>query len=112
MLDSKNIKTLKLNKSLNHKNLKSFKVIKTINNITYELKLPNKINIYPVFHLWLLHLDNSDPLLRQVHLPPPSVQTDDKGSENFVDKVIDSRIDRRRLDLMTGKKGCLMYKFK
>ena len=51
MLDSRNIKTARLNKSLNYKNLEPFKIIKVINNIVYELELPNGMNIHPVFHL-------------------------------------------------------------
>ena len=66
MLDSRNIKTTRLNYSLDHKNLGPFPVTRVINNMVYELKLPERINIYLVFHPWLLHLDNSNPLSRQV----------------------------------------------
>ena len=62
MLNSRNIKTTRLNKSLDYKNLESFQIIKVINNITYELELSNEINVYLVFHLWLLYIDNSDSL--------------------------------------------------
>ena len=51
MLDNKNIKITRLNKSFNYKNLELFKIIKIINNIIYELKLFNKINIYFIFYL-------------------------------------------------------------
>ena len=66
MLDSRNIKTTRLNYLLDYKNLGPFPVTRVINNIAYELKLPEGINIYPVFHPWLLHLNNSNPLSRQV----------------------------------------------
>ena len=112
MLDSRNIKTTRPNKSLDHKNLGPFRVTKAINNMAYELDLPDGMNIYPVFHPWLLHLDNSDPLPGQVQLPPPPTQVDEEGSEHYVDEVVDSRIDGRRTDPYTGQKGCLVYKFK
>ena len=112
MLDSRNIKTTRPNHSLDHKNLGPFPVTRVINNIVYELKLPEGINIYPVFHPWLLHLDNSNPLPRQIQPPSPLTNVDSKESEHYVDEVINSRIDNRRIDPATDKRGCLMYKFR
>ena len=112
MLDSRNIKTARPNKSLDHKNLGPFEIIRAINNMAYELKLPDGMNIFPVFHPWLLHLDNSDPLPGQTEPPPPPVHTDEEGTENFVDEILDSKIDGRRKDPLTGRRGCLVYKFK
>ena len=63
MLNDKNIKINRLSKSLNHKNINLYKIIKVINNIIYKLKLSKKINIFSIFHSWLLHLDNNDLLL-------------------------------------------------
>ena len=51
MLNSRNIKTIRLNKSLNYKNLKLFRVVRAINNITYKLELSNDMNIYSIFYL-------------------------------------------------------------
>ena len=52
MLNSRNIKTIKLNKLFDYKNLKSFKIIKVYNNSTYYLKLSTLIKrLYFVFHL-------------------------------------------------------------
>ena len=51
MLNSRNIKIIRLNKSLDYKNLKPFKVIKAINNIIYKLELSDEINIYLIFYL-------------------------------------------------------------
>ena len=112
MLDSRNIKTSRPSKSLDHKNLGPFPVVKVINNMAYELKLPDGMNIFPVFHPWLLHLDNNDLLPGQIESPPPPVQTDESGTKNFVDEVLDSKIDGRRKDFLTGEKGCFVYKFK
>ena len=66
ILDNRNIKTTRLNYSLDYKNLGPFPVTRVINNIVYELKLPEEMNIYPVFHPWLSYLDNSNPLSGQV----------------------------------------------
>ena len=112
ILNLRNIKTERPNKSLDHKNLGLYKVTRVINNIAYGLELPNGINIYPVFHLWLLHLDNSDPLPGQMQELLLLTHADQEGSDYFVNKVVDSRIDLRRVDPITGKKGYLIYRFK
>ena len=52
MLNVKNIKINRSNEFINYKNIHFFKIIKFINNITYELKLSKKINIF--FHLSLI----------------------------------------------------------
>ncbi len=43
MRDSKFITTIRFNKSLDFKNLRPYKIIRVINNIAYELDLPNNI---------------------------------------------------------------------
>ena len=50
MLNSRNIRTIRLNKSLDYKNLGLYKIIRVINNIVYKLKLPLEINIYSIFY--------------------------------------------------------------
>ena len=51
MLNNRNIKTIKLNKSFNYKNLKSFKIIKTYDNLAYYLKLLTLIKkLHLIFH--------------------------------------------------------------
>lgn len=112
ILNSRNIRTTRPSKSLDHKNLGPFKIIRAINNIAYELELSEGIDIYPIFHPWLLHADNSDPLPEQSEESSPPIHTNEKSSEHQVDKVIDFRINHRRIDPYTEKKGCLMYKFK
>ena len=51
MLNSRNIKIIRLNKSLDYKNLELFQIIRVINNMAYELELSNEINIYSIFYL-------------------------------------------------------------
>lgn len=112
MLDTRNIKTRRPSDSLDHKNLGPFKIVRAINNSAYELDLPSSMKIFPVFHPWLLHLDGSDPLPGQVNPPPPPVATDDGEDAWKAIEIVDSTIDKRRKDPITGKKGCLMYKIK
>ena len=52
MLNNRNIKTIKLNKSFDYKNLKLFKIIKIYNNSIYYLKLSTSMKrLYLIFHL-------------------------------------------------------------
>ena len=52
MLNNRNIKTIKSNKSLNYKNLRFFKIIKVYDNSIYYLKLSILIKRFHfVFHL-------------------------------------------------------------
>ena len=50
MLNSRNIKIIRLNKSLDYKNLGPYRIKRAINNIVYKLNLSKDINIYSVFH--------------------------------------------------------------
>lgn len=112
MLDRRNIKTVRPNKSLDHKNLGPYRVTKALGNMAYEVDLPQSLKIHPVFHPWLLHLDKSDPLPGQHIPPPPPVETDEDGDIYDVAEILDSKIDGRRKDPVTNEKGCLLYKIK
>ncbi len=70
--------------------------------------------IFLIFHPWLLHLDKNDSLPGQILPPPPPIWFDeDIGLGEYVAvEILDSRIDKRRKDLVSGKRGCLMYKIK
>ena len=112
MLNAKNIKTNRPSKSLNHKNINPFRITKTINNMTYELKLSKGMNIFFIFHSWLLHLDNNDSLLNQIKPPPFFTNIDEKKINHFVNKIINFQINKRRKDSITREKDYLIYKFK
>ena len=63
ILDIRNMKTDRPSRSLDYKNLGPFKVIKVLDNMAYKLDLLLVIkSIHLVFHPWLLHLDESNPL--------------------------------------------------
>ena len=70
--------------------------------------------IFPVFYPWLLHLDKSDPLPRQIIPPLPPIWFDKEVSlgEYITREILDSRIDKRKKDLVSSKKGWLIYKIK
>ena len=53
-LATKNIITKKPSKKLDYKYLKLYKVIKKISENNYQLDLPPKVRIYPIFYISLL----------------------------------------------------------
>ena len=50
----KNIITKKLSKKLDYKYLKLYKIIKKISKNNYQLNLPPKVRIHPIFYISLL----------------------------------------------------------
>ena len=115
MLDAKNIKIQRLNKLLDYKNLKPFEIVKVHNNIIYKLNLFNLINkLYPIFHFQLLYLINGNLLLKQVNAPPLLIIINSKTKigEYYIKKILNTKINKRKKNLLIKKKGCLIYKIK
>ena len=113
MLDSRFLKTLRPNSGLDYKNLGPFTINRVISNSAYQLDLPESMSgVFPVFHPWLLHLDNSDPMPGQEDDEPDPVARDVDGDEYSVDEILNSRVDRRKNDPATGQRGCLQYQIK
>lgn len=122
-LDCRNLHSERPSKGLDYKNRGPFKVEKIHNNSAYELKLPSEMGkIHPVFHPWLLHIDDNNPLPGQdQHEPPPTKVYEDEYGEQTADfetaAILDSKIDKA-LDnedpFPTTQKPCskglLMYK--
>ena len=44
--------------------------------------------------------------------PPPPVHINEEETENFVDEILNFKIDERRKDSFTEKREYLVYKFK
>lgn len=71
-LSTKNIKTEKSSKKLNHKQIRLFKVKKLV-EISYRLDLLTFMKIHNVFYLNLLSPMATNPLPDQYNPPPPPV---------------------------------------
>ena len=112
MLDSRFITTINPNKSLDFKNLGPYKIIRVINNMIYELDLPDSIGkTFPIFYPWLLYLDNNNRLLDQEEIEQPPIKIYDDGTGDFeVKEIINLKIKKGRKDRTTGKKNYLIYR--
>ena len=111
-LDARYQPTRRENKSLDVKNLGPYRIIAAKDNMAYELALPESMSeVFPVFHPWLLHLDDGRPLGGQ-RRPEPG-PTRPGGDLYYIDEILDSKIDRRRVDPITkARGGCLRYRIR
>lgn len=110
MLDRRFIETKRPSSSLDYKNLGPFEVIRAINDQAYELDLPESMRgIHPVFHSRLLHPVSGEGYPGQAQTPQSPVEIE--GAEEWEAlSVADSRINRRKIDPVTGEKWLLEYR--
>ena len=112
MLNNRNIKTFKLNKSLNYKNLKIFKIIK-FHELIYKLKfLTSMKRLYFIFHLWLFHLNNNNLFLKQRIILLLFIDIDEKNEIKKIKKIVKFKIDKKMKDFIINKKRYFIYKIK
>lgn len=103
-LNTKNIKTTRPSKKLDHKNEGPFKIIRA-DGPSYELELPKSMRIHPVFHKNLLRLTPEDPLEGQIIEPPPPVIIEGEKEYDVVD-ILDARKYRGRIQFKAAWEGC------
>ena len=88
-LSTKNIKTKRPSKKLDHKMVGPFK-IKALVGSSCRLELPTSMKIHDVFHPSLLRKASEDPLPGQHNDPAPPIIVDDE-EEWEVDDILDAR---------------------
>jgi hypothetical protein len=99
-LSLKNVKTQRPIKKLDDKNMHC-EVIRRIGRDSYELKLPEAVNLHPVFHTSLLRPDPNDPLPGQHQEPqlPIIIEGNDGEHEEWeVKEIVDSRYSYGHLE--------------
>lgn len=94
-LDARHLRTNRSSK-LGHKNMGPFKISQIIHEgSAYKLDLPPTMTMHNVFHPWLLHPDESNPLPGQHNDSPPPVKImrDNEIHEEFeLDSIVNSRM--------------------
>ena len=91
-LATKNIITKKPSKKLDHKYLKPYKVIKKISKNNYQLNLPPKVRIHPIFHISLLeNAININP----INIKQNNVKVNKKKYE--IEKVLNIRNHQKKI---------------
>jgi transposase InsO family protein len=96
-LDARNIKTRRPSKKLDWKNIGPFPVTQVVSPYAYRLQLPDSMKIHNVFHTNLLRpaAEPETALPGQLNDPPPAVEVDGE-QEWFIERIEDSRHNRRR----------------
>jgi len=90
MLNRKNLRTKRPMEKLDHKMLGPFVVLRKIGSRAYEIELPDRWEIYPVFHVGLLEPYREDPNGRpQKEIPTPDIV--DNEPSYVVSEIVDSR---------------------
>jgi hypothetical protein len=78
---------------LDYKRFRSFIIKRNIKNVSFKLKLSSTIKIYLIFHISLLEPALPDILER----PVPEIYLDTQEEEFEVERILNVRIHRRRL---------------
>ena len=98
-LSRQNISTTRPSTKLDYKRLGPFKITKVVGDskLAFKLDLPPRMKIHPVFHASLLEPYRKNTISGRTQPPAPPVIVD--GEEEWeVDRVLDSRIYRGRLE--------------
>ena len=89
-----NIKTMRPSNKLDHTKLGPFRVKKVKGDVNYELDLPKKMRIHPVFHISLLEPANTDT---PVQTNPLGINPEFQTEEFEVKRIITKRQNRNRI---------------
>ena len=105
-LDSSNISTTRPSRKLSHRFLGPFPVVRPVGKNAYRLRLPNSMRLlHPVFNIVKLLPAPSDPIPRRRSDLPPDLEIIEGEPEYEIEKVLDSRRFRGRLQFLVSWKG-------
>ena len=93
---TKNWKTQRPSKKLNHQMAGSYEIIKKCGH-SWKVKLPESMKIWPVFYTQLLRKAATNPLPGQVNEPPPPIQIEDGEEEWEMEKILASKVTRKKI---------------
>ena len=90
ILNGKNLCTKKPMAKVDHKMFGHLVVNRKVGSTAYEIELPERWDIYPVFHVSLLEADHEDPVGKpEKMIPTPDIVDNEPGY--VVAEVVDGR---------------------
>jgi len=96
-LRRKNIRTTRPSSKLDYKQIRPYTILEKIGSRAYKLDLPPSIKIHPVFHISLLEpTASSEPIPGHRQPSPPPIIIDEQ-QEWEIDKILDSRSHRGKI---------------
>ena len=104
-LDSRNIRTARPSKKLEHKRYGPYEITEKLSPLTYQLKLPRELHsMHDVMHIEKLLPYEEDTIPERVPVPPPPIEIEGE-TEYEVNKILDSRRKGKRLEYLVSWKG-------
>jgi len=105
-LDSEDIQTTRPSRKLSHHRLGPYPVESRIGRHAYRLILPPSMRrLHPVFNVVKLTLASDDPIPGRRQVPPPPPELVDGEEEYLVEKILNSRMFRRKLQYLVKWEG-------
>ena len=100
----RHIKTTRPSDKLDYQRLGPFVILQKIGSRAYKLQLPKTMNIHDVFHVSLLEPYHANIIPGRIQSPPaPAII---EGQEEYeVEQILDSRIQRGKLQYLVDWKG-------
>ena len=93
-LSTKNLRSKRLSKKLDHVRIRLFKIKKCTGKVNYQLRLPRKARIHRVFHILLLEPAPSDTEIKT------EWNFKDNEEEYDVERILDSRRNRQKTEYL------------
>ena len=108
-VDSSHFRIQSGTNKLNPINLGPFEIIKSNGKNSFSLKLPSNMRVHNSFHVSKLKLsnqnDNNKFPLRELQPPPDPIINEDGESEYEIEKIVDHRKKRNRMEYRVRWKG-------
>jgi len=105
-LDSEDIQTTRLSKKLSHRRLGPYPVKRRVGKYAYHLVLPPPMRrLHLVFNVVKLSPAPDNPIVRRRRNPPPPPELVDGEEEYVVEKILNSRMFRWKLQYLVKWEG-------
>jgi len=105
-LDSEDTQTTRPSKKLSHRRLGPYPVERRVGKYAYHLVLPPPMRrLHLVFNVVKLSPAPDDPIVRRRRNPPPLPELVDGEEEYVVEKILNSRMFRRKLQYLVKWEG-------